>query len=456
MHAVHANVSIIDGRGEETVAPIARNVMVVPYQCRQAPSDSTNGSSNFVSEAIVSSDQTKIIPHPPHWPHRAEPPGRYWRNYQLYQQRGGLVRLEDDIRSLVGTKSAYEDISRFYFFCLAFDQIMKEGIKGDIAELGAYKGATATVLATMARRLDTTAWILDTFEGFNPADLSGVDASHRMEFDDTSLEAVRALVGEQNVRYIKGYFPESTKQMPDDLSFCLVHIDCDLYAPINHALHYFYPRLVPGGYLIVHDYASLGWDGAEKAVDEFFLDKPEAVIPLTDGNGSVVIRKARALEPTDNWMARKRCALFNQEGVRAGRGALRELLGSGWSGEEDWGVWGVGSSHVINLTMTERPLEDVVVEISAGAAIFPARSEQQIDVFAKGELLTSWHFSTGNNRGDRLLRIQAKCLIVDEWGFPTIQLEFRPKSFERINTLDPNKKDDRPLGLALHGLRRVA
>ena len=53
---------------------------------------------------------------------------------------------------------------------------MKEGVRGDIAELGTYKGDTATVLAAMARRMGTTAWILDTFEGFNPADLKGVDA----------------------------------------------------------------------------------------------------------------------------------------------------------------------------------------------------------------------------------------------------------------------------------------
>jgi hypothetical protein len=46
-----------------------------------------------------------------------------------------------------------------------------------------------------------------------------VDAVRKMEFEDTSLETVRVLAGEQNVRYIKGYFPESASQMPDDKSF---------------------------------------------------------------------------------------------------------------------------------------------------------------------------------------------------------------------------------------------
>lgn len=91
--------------------------------------------------------------------------------------RGSLVRLEDDIKGYTAGHRGEGDISRFYFFCVAFDQLMKEGVRGDVAELGTYmgtyKGNTATVLAAMARRMGTTAWILDTFEGFNPDDLKG-------------------------------------------------------------------------------------------------------------------------------------------------------------------------------------------------------------------------------------------------------------------------------------------
>jgi len=402
----------------------------------------------------LSTSPPELAPRPAHWPHRADPPGRYWGNYALYQKRGGLVRLEDDISGLLGNKPSYGDISRFYFFCLAFDQMTKEGVRGDVAELGTYRGETATVLGKMARRLGTTAWILDTFEGFNPADLQGVDAAHAMEFADTSLEAVRALVGEQNVRYVKGYFPESASQMPDDLSFCLVHIDCDLYAPISHALKYFYPRLVPGGYLIVHDYASLAWDGAERAVDEFFADKPEAVIPLTDGCGSAVIRKARAPSGNTNWLMQKRCALFTSVGIGAGRDALLDILGAGWSGAEDWGVWGIGPSHALNVTMADRPTEDLLVEIDAATAVFSARPEQQIDVFAGEQFLTTWNFSLSRNRAKRMVQVPATAVTTGDWGFPVLPLEFRPHSVVPISDLDPTRNDHRPLGLALFGLRR--
>ena len=145
----------------------------------------------------------------------------------------------------------------FHFFCLAEDQIRKEGLEGDIAELGVYRGNTAIVLATAARRLGRTLYLLDTFEGFPERDLTGIDADKPMGFGDTSLESVRARVGDDHVRFIKGYFPDTAADLAVDARYCLVHIDCDLYAPAKSALSYFYPRLVPGGFLVVHDYSSL-------------------------------------------------------------------------------------------------------------------------------------------------------------------------------------------------------
>ena len=402
----------------------------------------------------MSDAASRTVPRPAHWPYRADPPGRYWGNYERYQLRGGQIRLEDDIKGFTAGQTNDGDISRFYFFCLAFDQLSKEGVRGDFVELGAYKGHTATLLARMARRAGSTAWILDTFEGFNPEDLQGIDAEHRMEFGDTSLEAVRALVGDDHVRYIKGYFPESTSQMPPELSFAMVHIDCDLYVPIRHALSYFYPRLVPGGYLIVHDYACLAWDGAERAVDEFFADKPEPVIPLTDGCGSAVIRKARASGGDGNWLIQRRCALFGPSWTSAGKGALTDVLGEGWSGAEEWGVWGIGAVHTLHLSMATAPTCDVAVTIDCATALEGRRKERVIEVWASGHRLATWQFSLGSNRGERSVIVPAAAVTTDDGHIPVIRLEFRPHDVAAVAALDPTKRDTRELGLALFGIRR--
>jgi Macrocin-O-methyltransferase (TylF) len=76
-----------------------------------------------------------------------------------------------------------------------------------------------------------------------------------------------------------------------------VHLDCDLYAPFAAGLRYFNPRLVEGGFLIMHDYSSLYWAGAEQAIDEFFADLPEKPIPIPDKSGTAVIRKTATEAP---------------------------------------------------------------------------------------------------------------------------------------------------------------
>ncbi len=44
---------------------------------------------------------------------------------------------------------------------------------------------------------------------------------------------------------------------------------------------------------MMHDYMSMYWNGVERAVDDFFADKQEAIVPVPDKSGTVVIRKAR-------------------------------------------------------------------------------------------------------------------------------------------------------------------
>jgi O-methyltransferase len=296
-------------------------------------------------------DNTSLTAKAP-WPHSIGIPQRFGAKYGRYQQLGGLVDVTEDAQAYAGAEPI-RDVERFMFLSLAFDQIHKEGVEGDFAELGVYQGSTASVLARHARRLNRHIYLLDTYDGFDQQDFSGMDAGRTVAFADTSLEAVRARVGQENTTYIKGYFPQTAEHLPKDGRYCLVHIDTDLYAPIMSGLEYFYPRMVPGGFLIVHDYGSLAWEGAEKAVDTFFADKPESVIHIPDSSGSAVIRRLRPTGNGPSWIARRQIL---PEGVwhSAGNGKLSSILTDGWSSPEQWGTWGVGPSHTITL-MTNPP-----------------------------------------------------------------------------------------------------
>ncbi len=74
--------------------------------------------------------------------------------------------------------------------------------------------------------------------------------------------------------------------------FCFVSLDMDFEELIYQGLVYFYPRLVVGGYIFVHDYNS-SLRGVEKAVDRYEKDFDIMLhkVPLCDTNGSLMITK---------------------------------------------------------------------------------------------------------------------------------------------------------------------
>lgn len=227
--------------------------------------------------------------------HLAYAPDRFVTNLSKYESDPGVFERGNVAMWLKGNSENLGDMARYYFLNLTCDQILKENLNGDIAELGVYKGNTAFLLARLAREMGSTLYLFDTFEGFDERDFSGVDSGKSAAFADTSIESVKKLVGGQNVRCVSGYFPDSLAQLDVEPTFALVHIDCDLYAPAKAALEYFYPRMVAGGWLLIHDYSSLVWEGIEKAVDEFLADKPERLVLIPDKAGTAVIRKAAVI-----------------------------------------------------------------------------------------------------------------------------------------------------------------
>lgn len=279
---VRAAYRLIHGREPENEGVLAHHVVHYPSVV-ELRYDFFNSDEFLVSRSIAGPLYAARVPE------------RYGANRAQYEARGGIARPEDADRFV--SHGGAGDHPRHYFLSLAVDQILKEAVAGDFAELGVYRGATASLLATAARRTGRSLYLLDSFEGFAENDLVDADAGRGRAFADTSLEAVRALIGEEAVHFLAGHFPESAAQLPDEAAFSLVHLDCKLYLPFRRALEYFWPRLAPGGFLLMHDYAGLRWDGVERAVDEFFADKPEAIVPLPDHAGTAVARKNRPPPP---------------------------------------------------------------------------------------------------------------------------------------------------------------
>jgi hypothetical protein len=187
------------------------------------------------------------------------------------------------------------DITRLWSFILNCKQVLGEGIEGDFAELGVWRGNTATILARFAATANRKVLLFDTYEGFTKKDLTGIDATKEMDFDNTSIDLVKEVIGENDscCVYVKGFFPGTVTDQHKAMQYAIVSLDCDLYAPTKAGLDFFYARMPKGGIFFLHDYSSLHWNGAKLAVDEFCKDTGEYVILMPDKSGSAFFRKTK-------------------------------------------------------------------------------------------------------------------------------------------------------------------
>ncbi len=191
------------------------------------------------------------------------------------------------------TVNQLKDISRLHSFMMNINRLMQNSIEGAFAELGVYLGNNAAILYDYAQTYDRKLFLFDTFEGFDDRDLVGVDSGQKMQFKDTSLEAVKKFVGENSKTvYVKGYFPESVTEECKKEKYAFVSIDCDLYIPIKAGLEFFYPRLSKGGMIFIHDFSGCFFEGARQAVDEYCKANCLTPVLLPDKAGTAVITKS--------------------------------------------------------------------------------------------------------------------------------------------------------------------
>ncbi|GBU28036.1 hypothetical protein R84B8_01594 [Treponema sp. R8-4-B8] len=167
------------------------------------------------------------------------------------------------------------------------EMFAEKNIEGAVAEGGVYRGNFSCEINRVFP--DKKLYLFDTFEGFDERDMEKEEKNRFSEsreqnhFMETSVELViKKLPYPEKAIIKKGYFPETATGLED--FFCFVNLDFDLYQPILAGLEYFYPRMVKGGIIVVHDYFSEAYKGVKQAINEF--DKKAdgiKLFPIGDG-----------------------------------------------------------------------------------------------------------------------------------------------------------------------------
>jgi hypothetical protein len=173
----------------------------------------------------------------------------------------------------------------------AVNYLSANRIPGDIVECGVWRGGSMMATAlTLLKHGDTSRslYLYDTFEGMpaptdqdkrwdgTPAAVqrdevlrSGQNWCHA-SFEDVQENIFSTGYPREKIFLVKGLVEQTIpRTLPGPTA--LLRLDTDWYESTKHELVHLFPLLAPKGILILDDYGF--WQGARRAVDEYFAGK---------------------------------------------------------------------------------------------------------------------------------------------------------------------------------------
>ncbi len=157
------------------------------------------------------------------------------------------------------------------------EQVLADNIPGDLIETGVWRGGAVIFMRGVLKAYgitDRKVWVADSFAGLPtpnlehfPIDEAWQSSAGRIA---VSLETVRQnfarydLLDDQ-VQFLKGWFKDTLPGAPI-AQLAVLRLDGDLYESTWDALTQLYPKLAPGGFVIVDDYYL---KSCEKAVHDY-------------------------------------------------------------------------------------------------------------------------------------------------------------------------------------------
>lgn len=208
-----------------------------------------------------------------------------------------------DNRRIIGTADYCDDIYRAdYFRYRTFEFIANElidnNVCGKIAEVGVFRGVFAKLINEKFK--DREFYLFDSFEGFHEGEITGemelgrCDEVFKDRYKQTSEDVVmRNLKYPDKCKIFKGLFPDTVTEEVEKSEFAFVSLDVDLEESTYQGIQFFYPKIVEGGILYIHDYNSSHLSGVKNAVKRYEKDNHVRLkkVPLADQCGTLVIIK---------------------------------------------------------------------------------------------------------------------------------------------------------------------
>ena len=175
------------------------------------------------------------------------------------------------------------------------ERALADGVPGDLIETGVWRGGASIFMrAVLAAHgvTDRRVFVADSFAGLPPPDAEKYPHDRGdKHFKQTFLAVSRREVEEnfrayglldEQVVFLEGWFKDTLPAAPIE-RLAVMRLDGDMYGSTIEALEALYPKLSPGGFCVVDDYALAG---CRRAVDDFrAANRIESPVERIDWSG---------------------------------------------------------------------------------------------------------------------------------------------------------------------------
>jgi len=158
------------------------------------------------------------------------------------------------------------------------ERVLEDGVPGDLLEAGVWRGGACILMAAVLAAHGVSnrrVFVADSFQGLPPPDAAKYpqdagDRHHEHDYLRVSREEVEenirryGLLSDQVV-FLQGWFSEMLPAAPID-RLAVLRVDGDMYGSTTDVLVSMYPKLAPGGFCVIDDYAL---PDCRQATDDF-------------------------------------------------------------------------------------------------------------------------------------------------------------------------------------------
>jgi len=165
----------------------------------------------------------------------------------------------------------------------------------NFVEMGVCDGLTAWFASHARQRskCDGEFFLYDAWEEMRPDLLTASEAGSAGSYSYLNIENTQknlTLCGTDSFVFNKGYVPESFAQSRNPESIAWIHIDLNSSTPTIASLDFFWSRLLPGGLVLLDDFAWPGYEETRVEVEKWCKVRELDILQFPTGQALITKR----------------------------------------------------------------------------------------------------------------------------------------------------------------------